>query len=827
MKKLLCSILTLALLCNIGLWGLIVRADYTPDEYEPNNSFDETSEVLIDYDTFNATISSSTDLDYYEHYVGNDEYCVISMTNIPSGCDYQIYAYRIPGYPLSTLYPLTGYMYAGTSSGSGSTQHLALSMAGAYILVIGSPTGTYSAQPYTVTVFREHLEDFQPLGWDDYEFEGANSSNGYHPTGNNYLSDAVDITSTVYSGTPSVSANLHIPCDVDWYKFDVASEQQMQISLTTPANCSYYVALYNASGDACIGSDTNSVQETLSAGTYNVAVYSIEGYSSTNYYTLSFSSAGPDQYEPNDSYYESGVDIDNTTIYANLDTEDDVDFFTIPIPSDKAVYIGLSDIPDGCIYTLELYRRTSNNVYYCVYKSENGDGIQSIQGEFDAGEYFVKVSSLQGCSYDYYTLSASVDKIEDDYVPTPYPAPVGYWSFNGNAADTGSIGGADGTLLNGATYASGISGQALYCDGSNDYVKVYNNYANFNNMNSFTLSAWVNPTTYNSCSPVINKVTPNRDFVLEINSSGKATFHFAVNYSTYYHCTSSVTVPLNTWTHLAVTVTSTAINLYQNGILAGTRTLDNVTPQWTGTDMQIGGFISSYFFPGLIDEVKIFNTAITQAQIAEEASALLDPEPIGYWAFSRNALDTGSIGTAHGTLVNGPYFTTWGHNTEGIVLDGNDDYIDIADNYSNFNGMTSFTISAWVKLNTYKSCNPIISKHTPNRDFVFEIKSSGAASFHFAYNYNIYRSCTSSQTVPLNTWTHLAAVVTPTQIQIYQNGTLVGTSAISAGAPAWTGGTMKIGGFIGNYFDGELDEVKIFNSALSAEAITRQTLEYT
>jgi MSHA biogenesis protein MshQ len=192
------------------------------------------------------------------------------------------------------------------------------------------------------------------------------------------------------------------------------------------------------------------------------------------------------------------------------------------------------------------------------------------------------------------------------------PQVAGYWPFNGSAVDA-SGGGANGTAAGSTYYATGIYAQAIGMNGGG-YVNIANS-ANFNNMYSFTLAAWVYPTANNGA--IISKVTPNRDFVFQVDSSGHLNFHIAINFDTYYHCTSSDVIPLNTWTHVAAVVTPYGIILYKNGVIVATRALNNIKPEWTGTDMAIGRMSSYSYFSGLLEEVRIYSSALSWSQVHE------------------------------------------------------------------------------------------------------------------------------------------------------------------------------------------------------------------
>ena len=86
----------------------------------------------------------------------------------------------------------------------------------------------------------------------------------------------------------------------------------------------------------------------------------------------------------------------------------------------------------------------------------------------------------------------------------------------------------------------------------------------------------------------------------------------------------------------------------------------------------------------------------------------------------------------------------------------------------------------------------------------------GVADYNFGY------------TVPTNTWTHLGFVASGTQMQLYANGALVGTISTNIPLPrAYIGaGYVSSNGKIVDYTLGSLDEILLFNRALSGAEIS-------
>ena len=180
-------------------------------------------------------------------------------------------------------------------------------------------------------------------------------------------------------------------------------------------------------------------------------------------------------------------------------------------------------------------------------------------------------------------------------------ASIAYWTLDNTASDASGYDN-HGTPVNGAAYTSGVFSNAILLDGVNDYVRI-NTHQTFNGMSRFTLSALIYPTQLNTHNTILAKVNPSRDFVLKLTGTGQINAHFYDG--GYRHCTSDVTVPLNTWSLVAAEWTGTHWKLYLNGGLVKTCDHNGYAPPWTGTRMGIGTMNWTEFFTGKIDEVEI------------------------------------------------------------------------------------------------------------------------------------------------------------------------------------------------------------------------------
>jgi DNA-binding beta-propeller fold protein YncE len=225
------------------------------------------------------------------------------------------------------------------------------------------------------------------------------------------------------------------------------------------------------------------------------------------------------------------------------------------------------------------------------------------------------------------------------FMAAPPPAAVSnglvsWWRADGNTLD--SRGTNHGTLTNGATFASGISGQAFQLDGVNDYVDVGTGF----NLDAMTLSAWVfvDPVTNTSERRVISKDNllgggARRTFALKSSSlaipgpDGRPSFEVCVSVVAD-ECTIGSHIDVVTapsaltagWHHLAGVRDYTAgrFELFVDGALAASvapvnpGAVDSAANTVLG---QVGPTSAGEFFSGRIDEAQIFSRALSTAEV--------------------------------------------------------------------------------------------------------------------------------------------------------------------------------------------------------------------
>jgi hypothetical protein len=211
------------------------------------------------------------------------------------------------------------------------------------------------------------------------------------------------------------------------------------------------------------------------------------------------------------------------------------------------------------------------------------------------------------------------------------------------------------------------SGRVFNANGSTDYVLVPNNIA-LGITNNFTVEAWINPCNLTQ-QVILSKewcAGAQNSYYLSINNGIVSWVWDADGYcgtAPSVYSTNTAVVVANGWTHVAVVHTSAAVSIYINGnLVPGTLAAGSVySTIFTSTStMRIGayqGLNGNYglFFNGGIDEVHLWNTVRTQAQIQAAMAPLIGNEAnlVAYYNFEGAGANVPNIATSTGAALNG------------------------------------------------------------------------------------------------------------------------------------------------------------------------------
>jgi hypothetical protein len=195
---------------------------------------------------------------------------------------------------------------------------------------------------------------------------------------------------------------------------------------------------------------------------------------------------------------------------------------------------------------------------------------------------------------------------------------VGAWGFDdgsGTTATDASGRGNNGTVT-GATWTTGGKfGGALSFDGVSNWVTVPDA-DSLDLTTGMTMEAWVKPTAIGTAwrSVMLKEQPASLIYALYAgDSSGRAATDVFTTSDIGLRGTAKTA--LSTWTHLAATYDGTTLRLYVNGVQATTKAISGSIRASTGA-LRIGGnSVWGEWFAGLIDEVRLYNRALTATEI--------------------------------------------------------------------------------------------------------------------------------------------------------------------------------------------------------------------
>jgi hypothetical protein len=195
---------------------------------------------------------------------------------------------------------------------------------------------------------------------------------------------------------------------------------------------------------------------------------------------------------------------------------------------------------------------------------------------------------------------------------------VGAWGFDeasGPAANDSSGRANNGTISGATRTTAGKIGAALSFDGVNDWVTVPD--ANSLDLTTgITMSAWVNAAQVGSIyRTVLMKEQPGGMIYTLYAGDGTGKPGGHVYTTAENRIAGPSNTPLNTWTYLTSTWNGTTLRLYVNGVEVANKALAGTIRTSTGV-LRIGGNnIWSEWFRGSIDEVRVYNRALSVAEI--------------------------------------------------------------------------------------------------------------------------------------------------------------------------------------------------------------------
>jgi hypothetical protein len=367
-----------------------------------------------------------------------------------------------------------------------------------------------------------------------------------------------------------------------------------------------------------------------------------------------------------------------------------------------------------------------------------------------------------------------------------------------------------------AAYDTAVVGGSGYFSSSSDYLTTTGTALG---SGAFTIELWIYPTSVPNAQNAIysNGAADNSTTCVFSILSGR-TLSF---YSNGIAATSTATVPLNAWSHIAAVRSGTTLTVYLNGVSVATATISN---DISSTAVQIGhgygGILNTFlgYYSGLRTLVgtALYTTTFTPPTAPPTAitntSLLTNFTNSGiYDSTAKNVLET--VGNAQVSTTQ----AKWG--TTSMYFDGTGDNLAFPKNELFNFGTGDFTIEFWFyppsvsygaimystnngsKTDTF-AIYSYGSGQSPANSIVALVTASGGGAWSL-FNNQLIGATTAA------TWQHVALVRNGSTFKGYMNGVAGFTVTSSSAIASFNGFSIASNGASADYLTGYIDDLRI------------------
>ena len=174
--------------------------------------------------------------------------------------------------------------------------------------------------------------------------------------------------------------------------------------------------------------------------------------------------------------------------------------------------------------------------------------------------------------------------------------------------------------------------------------------ASLNMTAAITMEMWIRPSA--PAKAYFSLIRKERQYLINCSSTGMIRPHISINDAYHAFETPANTLPFDAWSHVAVVYDGANLICYLNATSVGSIAVTGALFT-TANNLQLGDYNAAEPFKGLMDDVRVWNVARTQAQINEGMTKQITTASglVANWKMDNNIEDSSGFGN-HGILPN-------------------------------------------------------------------------------------------------------------------------------------------------------------------------------
>ncbi|PLW80806.1 hypothetical protein C0585_00695, partial [Candidatus Woesearchaeota archaeon] len=498
---------------------------------------------------------------------------------------------------------------------------------------------------------------------------------------------------------------------------------------------------------------------------------------------------------------------------------------------------------------------------------------------------------------DKFTLSSNGTNLQIDTTTQALPnsaSESGWINMSGNVLlmnmdeSSGNIidysgQGNDGTPYNGVIYSGeGQIDTAIGFDGSNDYIAVPDdNSLDIGSTGDLSISIWINSGNNIGTHFIMEKLNSYRTGYSIYIGTNNLCANIRNSSSDYTVASTSVCTSLldeGNWNHFIATYDRDGLlKIYLNGEYKSSKNISDKQQDLSNTgSVNIGDIDGNYRFEGYLDEISMWNRALSEDEVAtiysnqnekyaQYNSQVFDAGLTTVWTnltFNNeypygqelpsnavieteyddlNVNMTGNVLLLHmdessgtivdysgqsndGSVMNSVDYSVDGQINTAIAFDGTNAFINISDDSSLDITSNSITLSGWVyPLDCTGTGDGVQTIVTKQGTYYLNLQASTCKPEFYWYELSNPGYHVSNSAIPLNKWSYVVATYdgVADEVKLYVNGVNTLTVSSISGTGRQSDSIVVVGGFDSSNrnFNGSIDEVAIWNRTLSADEI--------